>query len=873
LIATVSSGIALHQQGRLEEAEQAYLAVLAADQGNASALHFLGVLRHQQGQSLQAIQLVRRAIELRPDYVDAVNNLGNILQQMGAPVDAIDSYRRALELRPDHPGASHNLGVVLRKVKRFEESAKVHEKNVEKWPGELEHYYALASAYKDMARFEDAVATLRKALAIRAEPDGYRRLGHMLYGLRRVEEAADIYRSWLAAEPESPIAKHMLSACTGEDVPARAGDAFVASVFDGFADTFDDVLNRLEYRAPALVGGALQRIEGEPRAALDVADAGCGTGLLAQHLRPYARRLVGVDLSSKMLEKAAKREIYDELLTAELTWYLGSMPQAFDIVASSDTLVYFGDLGPVLAAAAASLRPGGRLLFTLEHANEAEAPAGYRLHPHGRYSHTEGYVRKALAAAGFGEVEAEQERLRWEGRGYVAGLVLAARLTDPPPRPAPPADTAQRDNLVRAIALHRQGKLGEVEPVYLAALQADEGNADALYHLGDLRLRQGRLLSALNLVRRAIDARPQSAQAYATLGEIYGELGLAAGAVEAYRKALELEPGHAEAARNLPPVLEKVERLEAAAEAHRRALERAPGNADHLYALAAACKDLGRSEEALAALREALALRPEPQAFRRLGAMLCGMGRLDEAARAYEAWLRAEPDNPVARHLLAACTGKNVPPRASDAFVARDFDRFADTFDEVLGKLEYRAPALVAMALRRSAGEPAARLDVMDAGCGTGLLAPYLRPYARRLVGVDLSPRMLEKAAARGVYQELHAAEITSYLAASPEAFDLVAAADTLNYFGDLGEVFSAARASLRKGGRLIFTLEHAVKDDELPAGYRIHPDGRYMHAEPYVRSALAAAGFDSVECSYGVLRREGDAYVPGLVVAARRPA
>lgn len=873
--ATVGAGIALHQKGRLEEAERVYLEVLEDDERNASALHFLGVLRHQQGQSLQGIELVRRAIELRPDYVDAVNNLGNILQQIGSTVDAISAYRRALELRPDHPDASRNLGIGLRKVKRFEEAAEVHERAVAQWPERLENYYALANAYKDMARYEDALATLRKALSIRGEAEGYRRLGQMLYGLRRIGEAAANYRAWLRAEPDSPIARHMLSACTGEEVPARAGDAFVTSVFDGFAEDFDAVLTRLEYRAPELVGKALQRVEGElpgeAGRALDIADAGCGTGLLAQYLRPYARRLVGVDLSPKMLQKAARRAVYDELLPAELTWYLGSMQQAFDVVASSDTLVYFGDLGAVLGAAAASLRSGGRLFFTLEHAaDEAEAPAGYRIHPHGRYSHTEAYVRRMLAGAGFEAIEIGKDRLRWEGRGYVAGLVVAARLTNPAERAAPPADTDLRDNLVRAMALHRHGQLDGVEAAYLSALQADERNPDALHHLGLLRYQQGWLLSALNLVRRAIDARPGAAESYSLLGDIYCKLGLVAGAAQAYRKALELRPDHPGATRSLAPVLDELARLEQSAEAHRRALGEDPGSAEHLFALAAVCQELGRSDEALAMLKSALAIRPEPHGFRRLGAMLCGLGRPEEAAAAYEAWLRAEPDSPVAKHLLAACTGRDVPRRASDAFVTRDFDRFADNFDEILGKLEYRAPALIAMALGRSGGEPRGDLDVLDAGCGTGLLAPYLRPYARRLVGVDLSPRMLEKAAARAVYDEVRAAELTSYLASSPRAFDLVAASDTLNYFGDLAEALAAAAGSLRPGGQLVFTLEHAPEGDPLPAGYRIHPDGRYMHAESYVRKSLAAAGFAAPVIEGAFLRREGDAYVRGLVVLAR---
>jgi predicted TPR repeat methyltransferase len=134
-----------------------------------------------------------------------------------------------------------------------------------------------------------------------------------------------------------------------------------------------------------------------------------------------------------MLEKAAQRAMYDELVAAELTAYLGSLRQAFDIVASSDTLVYFGDLRAVLAAARATLRPGGRLVFTLEHAaSEDEAPAGYRLFPEGRYKHTQQYVRRSLDEAGFEAIDIEKGYLRREGTRYVDGLVVAARA---PKRP------------------------------------------------------------------------------------------------------------------------------------------------------------------------------------------------------------------------------------------------------------------------------------------------------------------------------------------------------------------------------------------------------------------------------------------------------
>ena len=98
-----------------------------------------------------------------------------------------------------------------------------------------------------------------------------------------------------------------------------------------------------------------------------------------------------------------------------------------------------------------------------------------------------------------------------------------------------------------------------------------------------------------------------------------------------------------------------------------------------------------------------------------------------------------EPRNPIALHMLAACTGRDVPRRASNGFVERTFDSFASSFEAKLQRLSYRAPALVAAMLEDSRLEPLKCLDVLDAGCGTGLCGPLLASYARKLTGVDLS--------------------------------------------------------------------------------------------------------------------------------------
>jgi predicted TPR repeat methyltransferase len=234
-------------------------------------------------------------------------------------------------------------------------------------------------------------------------------------------------REWLRRDPANRVAKHMLAALAGERAPDRCDEEYVRDVFDGFAGTFDRKLADLGYRGPEIVGEAIERTLGPPDGSRRVLDAGCGTGLAVPWLRPHAARLTGVDLSPRMLELARARGGYDELVEGELTAFLRANPGAFDVVASVDTLIYFGDLAPPLAAAREALAEGGHLFFTLERAPSDTPPPGWRLNPHGRYSHTPDYLRGVLAACGFAEIGTREETLRHEAGEPVAGLVVTAR--------------------------------------------------------------------------------------------------------------------------------------------------------------------------------------------------------------------------------------------------------------------------------------------------------------------------------------------------------------------------------------------------------------------------------------------------------------
>lgn len=422
-----------HQNGRLSEAESLYRQILQAVPGQPDALHFLGLLSGQQGNAEAGIALIRQAIAGQPDYASAHNNLGNLLKQQGRLEEAAAAYQEALALRPDFADAYNNLGVVLKQQGHLAEAHAAYQRAIELRPDFADAYLNLGNLLRKQGRLTEAVTAFRQALALApAKPAALSSLGAALYRLGETGQAEAAFRDCLRRDPDNPIARHMLAACTRENVPDRAANGFVQAIFDGMADSFDDHLRELDYRAPALTTELVAELFPAPDGRLDVLDAGCGTGLCGLRLRPYARCLTGVDLSAGMLSKARAWGVYDELIQGELTGFMAGRTDAYDLIVSADTLNYFGALPPVFTAAAAALRPGGRLIFTVESAAE-EIPAGFRLNPHGRYSHTDGYLESALSAAGLALQSITPVVLRLEEGEPVSGrLVLAARIAASP---------------------------------------------------------------------------------------------------------------------------------------------------------------------------------------------------------------------------------------------------------------------------------------------------------------------------------------------------------------------------------------------------------------------------------------------------------
>lgn len=415
-------------------------------------------------------------------------------------------------------------------------------------------------------------------------------------------------------------------------------------------------------------------------------------------------------------------------------------------------------------------------------------------------------------------------------------------------------------------------------------------------------LHSGDSSAALKILRACPPDHPDHAEVLGLLGELLLEAGQAAEAAAALDVALAAHPDR-------PDWLRSAARARLAsgdaAEALRRCrilLSRRPDDTVAMRMAGLASAAQGDHVGALAMAREARFLDPD-----RLSSLaevaeihlaaddpLAAVEMLEPAVR------RAHPADPARRTALlliargwlslnepvkagaaldelddpadpeGAALRSRIPAAAAElgaAFVRALFDRYADRFDaDLVGKLGYRGPALIADALDRL--EVPGGLRVLDAGCGTGLAGPVLRPRALRLEGFDLSPAMVEKARRRGCYDALHVAEMTAFLDAAAGCWDLVAAADVLVYVGDLAAVMTAAHRALAPGGRFVFTVERGEGTT-----VRLQVSRRYAHGEDHVRDRAAAAGLvvDLLEdCSS---RRDRGVAVPGLLVALRRPA
>lgn len=423
-----NQGAVAQAQGRPHDAASHYVDALEREPMFAEAYYNLGTLFFDAGHPEIAAEHYGNALKARPDYAEAASNLGMTLRRLGRIEESVEQFRLALRLRPDLIITHSNLGLTLAEAGRYDEAIACFGQALAMDPNSVPLHINISIAWRGVGRLEMAADAALTALKLAPDSNAAQaELSTVAANLRRTGDEAGLKQlldGWRSIAGSTPQLEHTLAAVGQAPIPDRAGDAYVALTFDASAKRFDEMIGNLGYAVPAAVGAALARHLGEGKGDKDILDAGCGTGLLAPYLAPYANSLAGVDLSIVMLQQALRRGLYSALDQAELVAYMIARPRSFDIISAGDVLCYFGGLDDLFKAAANSLRPGGLWIASTE---SCAGENTHLLHEGGRYAHAPEHVRQRLTAAGFEVLELTPMVIRHEGGKAVEGVLLVAR--------------------------------------------------------------------------------------------------------------------------------------------------------------------------------------------------------------------------------------------------------------------------------------------------------------------------------------------------------------------------------------------------------------------------------------------------------------
>jgi predicted TPR repeat methyltransferase len=407
---------AYRDQGRWDQAAATYRRALRREPGHADLHYNLGLVEYHRGESAAAVRSYRKTVELDHSHADAHYNLGVIHFEQGDYDQAVNSYERALTVRPDDIDTHYNLAVTLTRQGRFEAAADHYRKALELDPDDPCLHNSLGLIYKQLHELDKAEACCRRAVALR--PDygaAYTNLAVVLHTGDKIEQAIDCYAKAIELGHQPEAADYMLAALSGADRESAPRD-YVRALFDSYADNFDHSLTRkLGYTSPTLLREMAAGLIEPGYKFRKAADLGCGTGLVGACFRDITDHLIGIDLSAKMLDKAAGKDLYDELHRGDILEFLADGDTGFDLVVAADVLIYIGALEPFFEAVKQCLAPHGYLMLTVE---KHEGPGERCLRASGRYAYASEYIERLADSHGFAvkacrEVDLRKEKDQW----------------------------------------------------------------------------------------------------------------------------------------------------------------------------------------------------------------------------------------------------------------------------------------------------------------------------------------------------------------------------------------------------------------------------------------------------------------------------
>lgn len=425
----IALGFALYEKGLTDEAGQYLDEALSITPDDFDAHFMLGNIAAQKGNSQQAIDYYNNAIKLNPSFNFGYKALFEIHQQLGNLSRAKEVLERAMLALPLSTDFLFERAGLYFAEKDYQHTINLLKKALILSPNNVDYHINIANSYIQSEQHKAAIVHLEQAAKLRPDDAAiHHDLGNVYLKLDRKQEALVSFKEVVRIEPDSPL-QHLVAAFSGLTT-STAPAGYIENLFDGYAENFESHLTQtLNYKTPTLLVSLIKSHSDRVSQKLDVLDLGCGTGLFGKAISPFAERIVGVDLSQKMLEKAAKLNIYARLEHKDILAMMRSEPDAsYDLIAAADVFVYLGILDDIVIEAKRLLRPNGIFTFSTEFLAESKSPPeaqGFALMDTGRYAHAISYLNKLANDSEFNILDTQEEIIREnEGKPVLGHLSL-----------------------------------------------------------------------------------------------------------------------------------------------------------------------------------------------------------------------------------------------------------------------------------------------------------------------------------------------------------------------------------------------------------------------------------------------------------------
>ena len=408
---------------KYSEAEKSATQAISLDSRNSEPWFNLGLIEKKNNNLNRAIEYFDKAIQLKPDYAEAWANKAVSLIELERYDEALAHYDKAIQLKPDYAEAWANKGVTLSRLKRYGEDIAHYDQAIQLKPDYAEAWANKGATLYDLKRYDEAIAHCNQAIQLKPDhANAYYSRGMSCLALEQLIPASDDLA--LAIKYNSDKKEKIdfiLASLKGENQPSAPPKEFITELFDDYAAKFEShLVNALKYRAHDVLYRNLKEIIEDD---LDILDLGCGTGLMGELLKPHAEKLTGIDISSKIIEEARAKNVYDQLYQSDLNEFLQANTANFDLVSATDVLIYMGDLSKAFLNVYKALRKGGYFCFTVEKLDAGE----YFLNKTLRYSHSVEYCENLAKNNQFQIVSNETNVIREENGVDVLGLYFVLR--------------------------------------------------------------------------------------------------------------------------------------------------------------------------------------------------------------------------------------------------------------------------------------------------------------------------------------------------------------------------------------------------------------------------------------------------------------